>query len=140
MKTVIALALLAALNLTSRDTTKQQDVAAVKQAIEELTAFERNYDAKGVEKMLDDEFVYVGNDGELTTRADFLRLTDPKLNPLDIIEVTEIEVHVSGDAAVATAKIHEKGQIDGKTYEFRGRTLASYVKRQGRWLCLAMHD
>ena len=62
------------------------------------------------------------------------------MNPLDVLDVTDIEVHVRGDTAVATGLIHEKGTIDGRGYEFKGRWLTTFSRQNGKWVCVAMHD
>jgi ketosteroid isomerase-like protein len=117
-----------------------QDVNAVEQVIAELTAAELRYDVKAVDRLLDEGFVYVGNDGSLTSRVDFLGLTDRDRNPLELLEITDINVRTTGNTAIATGLIHEKGLINGQPYEFRGRTLNTFVRKAGRWRCLAIHD
>lgn len=101
---------------------------------------ERRYDKEAVSSMLDKDFIYVGNDGSLTRRVDFVRLTDEVVNPIDILDVTNIEVHVRGDTAIATDLVHEKGIIDGRGYDFKGRTLNTFSRQNGKWVCLAIHD
>jgi len=83
-----------------------EDITAVKKAMAELTKAELRY------------FIYVGNDGSLISRIDFIRLTDRGRNPLDLLEITDVDVRTIGDTAIATALIHEKGLIDGRPYEF----------------------
>ena len=117
-----------------------EDVKAVKQVMAELTAAELRYDVKAVDRLLDEDFVYVGNDGSLTSRIDFIRLTDRERNPLDLLEITDVDVRTTGDTGVATGLVHEKGLLDGRPYEFRGRTLTTFVRESGRWRCLAIHD
>jgi ketosteroid isomerase-like protein len=94
-----------------------------------------------VDKLLDPQFVYVSNDGSVVSRAKFIDLTDREKNPLDLLEVTDVQVRTSGDTAVATGIVHEKGLLYGKPYDFRGQTLITYARRNGLWLCLAtIHD
>ena len=95
-----------------------EDITAVKKAMAELTKAELRYDAKAVDRLLDENFIYVGNDGSLISRIDFIRLTDRSRNPLDLLEITDVDVRTIGDTAIATALIHEKGLIDGRPYEF----------------------
>jgi len=95
-----------------------EDITAVKKAMAELTKAELRYDAKAVDRLLDENFIYVGNDGSLISRIDFIRLTDRGRNPLDLLEITDVDVRTIGDTAIATALIHEKGLIDGRPYEF----------------------
>ena len=116
------------------------DVADVKATLATLIKLQLQYDAKAVDKLLDPEFVYVSKDGSVVSRTEFINLTHREKNPLDTLEVTDVQVRASGDTAVATGIIHEKGLLYGKPYEFSSRTLIAYAKRNGRWLCLAIHD
>jgi ketosteroid isomerase-like protein len=116
------------------------DVADVKTALTILINLQLQYDAAGVDKLLDPQFVYVSNDGSVMSRAEFIDLTDREKNPLDTLEVRDVQVQTSGETAAVTGTIHEKGLLDGKPYEFRGRTLITYARRNGHWLCLAIHD
>ena len=117
-----------------------EDANTVKQALAAFLDLQLKYDADAVGKMLDDAFLYVSPDGSMMSRAEFIKLTNRETNPLDILEVTDVQVRVSGNTAVATGLVHEKGLLYGKPYEFRGRTLLTYVKKRGRWLQLACHD
>src|ERR1700722_5719583 len=68
------------------------DEAVVRGAIAKFTRAELRYDVTAVDRALDSSFVYVGNDGSLTSRGDFLRLTDKVQNPLEALEITDIKV------------------------------------------------
>jgi len=70
----------------------------------------------------------------------FIKYTDRERNPLDVLELADISVVTSGNTAVVTGLVHEKGLLDGKPYEFRGRTLITFVKKNRSWECLAIHD
>src|SRR5689334_8129502 len=107
-------------SLAAKAAGRDQDNKAIVQLMNEFADAERRYDQAAVSSMLDHAFIYVGNDGSLTRRADFIRLTDKNLNPIDLLDVSDIEVHVRGDTAVATGLVHEKGTIDGHGYEFKG--------------------
>lgn len=117
-----------------------QDNQAITRLMNDFADAERRYDKEAVSSMLDKDFIYVGNDGSLTRRVDFVRLTDEVVNPIDILDVTNIEVHVRGDTAIATGLVHEKGIIDGRGYDFKGRTLNTFSRQNGKWVCLAIHD
>ena len=55
--------------------------------------------------------------------VDILGGTKRQVNlPLDLLEVTDLQVRTSGDTAVATGIIHEKGLLYGKPYTFGVRS------------------
>jgi hypothetical protein len=68
-----------------------EDVNAVKKAVAEMTERQLKYDANAVDKLLDDAFLYVSTDGSVISRTDFLKLTDRDKNPLDVLEVTDLD-------------------------------------------------
>ena len=65
---------------------------------------------------------------------------DRKRRPLELLEWNLVRIQFYGDAAVALYSIHEKSTQHGKPHEFQGRSLATWVKQNGRWLCAAIHD
>ncbi len=144
MRPLLTLVLLGCMALASPPSGQKlhddEDANTVKQTLATFLDLQLKYDADAVGKMLDDAFVYVSPNGSMLSRAEFIKLTNRERNPLDILEVTGVQVRVSGNTAVATGLIHEKGLLYGKPYEFRGRTLLTYVKNGGRWLQLACHD
>jgi ketosteroid isomerase-like protein len=106
-----------------------------------LVAAQLRYDAPAVARLLARDFVYVGNDGSLANRSEFLpKAGDRRRRPLEFLEWTLVRIQFYGDTAVALYSIHEKSTVDGKPNEFRGRSLATWVKQNGRWLCAAIHD
>jgi ketosteroid isomerase-like protein len=134
-------ACIAFLPLSSAQEHRSNDeTGVVKQTLASFIKLQLRYDAESVAKMLDDAFLYVSPDGSKMNRTEFIRLTSRETNPLESLEVTDVEVHVSGNTAIATGLIHEKGLLYGKPYEFHGRTLITFIKKDGRWVQLACHD
>ena len=106
-----------------------------------LIAAQLRYDAPAVARLLTNDFVYVGNNGSLADKTEFLPTGDDrKRRPLELLEWKLVRIRFYGDTAVALYLIHEKSTQNGKPQEFRGRSLATWVKQNGRWLCAAIHD
>ena len=138
---IVILSACIAISLSSAQEHRSNDEdRSVKQTLASFIKLQLRYDAEGVAKMLDDAFLYVSPDGSKMNRTEFIRLTSRETNPLETLEVTDVEVHVSGNTAIATGLIHEKGLLYGKPYEFHGRTLITFIKKDGRWVQLACHD
>jgi uncharacterized protein (TIGR02246 family) len=113
----------------------------IKMASRALIEAQLRYDAPAVARLLADDFVYVGHDGSLATKTEFLPAPqDRNERPLQLLEWKLTQVRFYGDAAVAVYFVHEKSTEKGKPREFRGRSLATWVKQNGRWLCAAIHD
>ena len=106
-----------------------------------LIAAQLRYDALAVAGLLTKDFVYIGNDGALATKSEFLPTAeDRQRRPLQRLEWKLVQILFYGNTAVALYSIHEKSIQNGKPHEFRGRSLATWVKQNGRWLCAAIHD
>ena|GEM_PF-5536990 len=144
MKLLFTLAVLTCLAYASppprQNIQADKDTETVKQVLATFIDLQLKYDGVAVGRILDEAFLYVSPDGSMMNRAEFIKLTDREKNPLDILEVTDVRVRVSGNIAVATGLIHEKGLLYGKPYEFRGRTLITFVRRDNQWLQIACHD
>jgi len=51
----------------------------------------------------------------------------------------DIRVRVYGDAAVVTGRTTVKGQYKGKEFTSRYRWTHTFIRRDGRWQCVASH-
>ena len=51
----------------------------------------------------------------------------------------DVKVRVYGDAAVVTGRTTVKGQYKGKEFTSRYRWTDTFIKRDGRWQCVASH-
>jgi len=116
-------------------------MSEIKAASRALVEAQLRYDPVAVARLLTKDFVYVGNDGFSANRSEFLpSAEDRKRRPLELLEWKLVQIRFYGDTAVALYSIHEKSNENGKPREFRNRSLATWVKQNGRWLCAAIHD
>jgi ketosteroid isomerase-like protein len=98
-----------------------------------------NHDAEAMEKMLDADFVLTDYDGTVMSKAQCLSSIRDKANQLTV-EVSEgMSLHRHGDTVVVTGATHEKGTLKGKPYEHRGRFTDTWIRRDGKWICVASH-
>jgi ketosteroid isomerase-like protein len=115
--------------------------AEIEAASRALVAAQLRYDAPAVARFLTRDFVYVGNDGSLADKTEFVPTAeDKKRRPIGLLKWELLQVRFYGDTAVALYSIHEKSSMNGKLTEFQGRSLAIWVKQNGHWLCAAIHD
>jgi uncharacterized protein (TIGR02246 family) len=138
---VMATCLLCGIAQTSTALASAKDMSEIKATSRALVEAQLRYDAPAVARLLAKDFVYVGNDGSLATKTEFLPTAeDRKRRPLQLLEWKPLEIRLYRETAVALYFIHEKSTQKGKPHEFRGRSLATWVKQNGRWLCAAIHD
>jgi len=89
---------------------------------------------------LDDTMVQTNPDGSVSTRKEVLDgigKGDPTLKAVDL---AEMKTQSYGDAAVIMGRYTEKREVKGKYVMTAGRFTDTYVKRGGKWKCVASHD
>jgi ketosteroid isomerase-like protein len=98
------------------------------------------HDPAPIDKMLADDFIGTTSEGTIYTKAQLLE--GVKSSKEDIISMVddEVKVHVYGDAAVMSARNTIKMRVEGKETIFLDRYTDTWVKRDGRWKCVAGHN
>jgi ketosteroid isomerase-like protein len=98
-----------------------------------------NHDAPAMEKMIDDDFVLTDYDGSLLNKSQFLdSIKDMSIKLTQ--EMSEgMKLHQHGNTVVVTGATREKGTQNGKPFGHNGRFTDTWIKKDGRWLCVASH-
>ena len=126
---------------TSTALASTEGMSEIKAASRALVEAQLRYDAPAVARLLAADFIYIGNDGSLADKTAFLPTAQDRVRrSLGLLEWKLLQVRFYSDTAVAVYLIHEKTTRNGKSHESRGRSLAIWVKQNGRWLCAAIHD
>ena len=89
---------------------------------------------------LDDTMVQTNPDGSVSTRKEVLEgigKGDPTLKAVDL---ADMKTQSYGEAAVIMGSYTERRQEKGKMRMTSGRFTDTYVKRGGKWKCVASHD
>ncbi len=98
---------------------------------------ELHHDANAVSAILAENFISVDHHGTLLTRAKYLAdLKDPSYKPEEISN-TDTSVYLYGDTAIVTSAYRTRGTDDGKPFTHRGRFTDTWIKRDGKWQCIA---
>ncbi len=145
---VIAVAISAALsaaqhkkNAPETSTPVQGSVGTQLEQIEHKWAeSEVKADPAMIAPYLDDSMVQTNPDGSVSTRKEVLDgigKGDPTLKAVDL---AEMKTQSYGDAAVIMGRYTEKREVKGKHVMTAGRFTDTYVKRGGKWKCVASHD
>jgi hypothetical protein len=89
---------------------------------------------------LDNSMVQTNPDGSVSARKEVLDgigKGDPTLKAVDL---ADMKTQSYGDAAVIMGRYTEKRESKGKHTMTSGRFTDTYVKREGKWKCVASHD
>jgi hypothetical protein len=92
-----------------------------------------------LDRMLADEFVLTF-DGSNATKAQLLEYVKSGEGEILSWVTDEWKVGVYGDAAVVMARNTRHTKVEGKEVTSQDRFTDTWVKRDGRWQCVAAHN
>jgi ketosteroid isomerase-like protein len=114
------------------------DSAAIAKAHEQWIRAFQQHDPTLIEPLLADEVVYHGV--EPFTKQHLIEHVRDTSFTLESVSPNEFRVRVLGsarDVAVATGSVNAKGRREGKAFNLENRYTEVWVKRGGRWQCVA---
>ena len=89
--------------------------------------------------LLAEDFVITVEDGNTYSKSGYISHSADSTVHVDVAELSDLKVHMHGNAAVVTGEYHEKGRQDGKPYEYHDRLTDVWVKSEGNWQVIASH-
>lgn len=94
-------------------------------------------DSKAVAPLLDDQLIYVDDNGVVMDKARYLtNVQAPEPHLLHIVNESS-EVRFFAGSAVVIGIYREQGVKSGKAYMLRDRFVDTWIERNGSWLCVA---
>jgi|SRR5579862_849883 len=98
---------------------------------------EIHHDATAASAILAENFISVDHHGALEAKAQYLAdMKDMTFNPEEISN-SNPTVYLYGDTAIVTSTYRTKGTDKGKPFVHRGRFTDTWIKRDGKWQCVA---
>lgn len=98
---------------------------------------QRNIDI--LSSLLADEFVITVEDGNVYSKAGYISHTADSGTKVQVADMSELKVRMHGNTAIVTGAYHEKGESNGKPYEYHDRLTDCWMKLGGRWQVVASH-
>ena len=93
-------------------------------------------DGQALAAMLSDDFVNIDSDGSVRDKAETMARTSKA--KFETSELAELRVNEHGDSAIVTGTWMGKGvDADGKTIDTKERFADTWVKKNGKWVCVA---
>jgi len=115
-------------------------------AEEELLKLEKEFaeaivknNLEGVERLVVDDWIIIGPDGEIVERARFFEVIKSGAMTHDTMESEDFRIRIYGDSAVVTGITRAKGKFMGQEFSTQERATDVFVKRDGRWQCVLTH-
>jgi ketosteroid isomerase-like protein len=98
---------------------------------------ELHHDATAAASIMADTFISVDHHGALQNKAQYLAdMKDMTFNPEEISNSNPV-VYLYGDTAIVTSAYRTRGTDHGKPLVHRGRFTDTWIKRNGKWQCVA---
>jgi ketosteroid isomerase-like protein len=88
-------------------------------------------------RIMADDYEWTSPDGEIFTKARNLALVKSGYDVISSWVLADLKVRVYGDAAVVTGRDAIKETYKGEDVSSRNRWTHTWVKRDGRWQCVA---
>ena len=114
------------------------DSTAIAKAHEQWIRAFQQHDPTLIEPLLADEIVYHGV--EPFTKRHLIEHVRDTSFALESVSPQELRVRVFGsarDVAVVTGSVIARGRREGEEFDLRNRYTEVWVKRAGRWQCVA---
>jgi len=115
-------------------------------AEEELLKLEKEFaeaivknDLEGVERLVANDWIIIGPDGEIVERVRFFEVIKSGAMTHDTMESEDFRIRIYGDSAVVTGITRAKGKFMGQEFSTQERASDVFVKRDGRWQCVLTH-
>jgi len=98
-------------------------------------------DTASFDRLMADDYIGI-NDGSVfaPTKAQYIEYVKSSKEEMLSFVIDEWKVRVYGDAAVVMARVTMKMQSAGKEMTSQSRFTDTWVKRAGRWQCVAGHN
>lgn len=92
-----------------------------------------------LDRILADDFTDTDSEGNVMTKAQDLEVLKSGAYVGTSMVLDNIKVRVYGEAAVVTGRNTIKGQYKGKDVSVQRQWTDTFIRRDGRWQCVATH-
>lgn len=97
-------------------------------------------DTAVLDEQTSDEYTLININGQISDKAQMLAGFKSGMNKLTVDNLSDMKVHVFGDAAVVTGKVEVKGVMGGKDVNGQAMFTRVYVKKAGHWQSVALQQ
>jgi ketosteroid isomerase-like protein len=98
-----------------------------------------NRDVAALNQFYADEFISTDADGMVWTKSQDIAIDTDGASRVSSFTQTDLRVQVYGEMAVVTGRVATKGTLAGGASAGVSRFTDVFVKRDGRWQCVATH-
>ncbi len=111
----------------------------VRKLEEKWTAAYKDRKIDLLSSLLAEDFVITVEDGNTYSKAGYITHSADSSVRVEVAELSDLRVRLHGNVAVVTGAYHERGQSNGKPYEYHDRLTDVWMKVGGAWQAVASH-
>jgi ketosteroid isomerase-like protein len=89
--------------------------------------------------LLAEDFVITVEDGNTYGKTGYIAHSADSSVHVDVAEMLDLKVRMHGNTAIVTGAYHERGNTNGKRYEYHDRLTDVWMKVGGKWQVVASH-
>jgi ketosteroid isomerase-like protein len=89
--------------------------------------------------LLADDFVITVEDGSVYSKAGYISHSADAGTKVQVAELSDLKIRMHGNTAIVNGTYHEKGESNGKPYDYHDRLTDCWVKSGGKWQVVASH-
>ena len=118
---------------------EKADAAAIRALEMKWTESYKQHSIDILSSLLAEDFTITIEDGSVYSKAGYISHSADSKVHVQIAELSDLKVRFHGDTAIVTGAYHEKGESEGKTYEYHDRLTDVWMKAGGKWQVIASH-
>ena len=118
---------------------EKSDAAAIKALEMKWTESYKQHSIDILSTLLADDFTITIEDGSVYSKAGYISHSADSKTQVRVAELSDLKVRFHGETAIVTGAYHEKGESDGKPYEYHDRLTDVWMKAGGKWQVVASH-
>jgi len=126
--------LAAAISLSAQE---KSDAATIRALELKWTESYKQHNIDILSSLLAEDFVITIEDGSIYSKAGYISHSADPATKVQVAELSDLKVRMHGDTAVVTGAYHEKGESNGKPYEYHDRLTDIWMKVGGKWQVVA---
>src|SRR5712692_9618152 len=111
----------------------------VRKLEEKWTASYKDRKIDLLSSLLAEDFVITVEDGNTYSKAGYITHSADSSVRVEVAKLSDLRVRLHGSIAVVTGAYHERGQSNGKPYEYHDRLTDVWMKVGGAWQVIASH-
>ena len=118
---------------------QEKDAATIRALEMKWTESYRQHNIEILSSLLADDFVITVEDGNTYSKEGYITHSADPGTHVQVAELSDLKVRMHGGTAIVTGAYHEKGESNGKPYDYHDHLTDTWMKISGKWQVIASH-